>query len=485
MSDIVIAAVNARYSHASLAARCLRANLGPLASRARILEFTLADRPADMLERILAERPRLLGLGVYVWNAGPAADLVARMKALRPDVAVILGGPEVSHEAGAQPIVALADHVIQGEGEIAFAALCERLLRGERPAERVIEASPPDLDGLALPYDLYDTEDLAHRNVYVEASRGCPYGCEFCLSALDRKVRRFPGERVLAALEALWARGARRFKFVDRALHLAVTPEILRFFLDRCEPGAHVHFELVPDRLPEALRPLVAAFPPGALQLEAGIQTLDPEVAARVGRRQDPEAALATVRFLASGTNAHVHADLVAGLPGETLLSLAAGFDRLFDAGPHEIQLGILKRLRGAPIARHDGPFGMVYAPSAPYEIMETSTIPFFDMQRVKRTARYLDLVHNGGGFPSCDALVRDQGPPFARYLELADFLWKETRETHAPSQKLLARGLGLYLEEARGLDPSLVRAAVDRDLARARIPREARYPRRQGRRLA
>src|SRR5262249_8439338 len=154
--------------------RYLMANLGPLRHQAAMLEFDINQKSTDVLETILAQNPKIVAVGVYIWNAEESAKLVADLKHLRPDILVILGGPEVSYETDRQPIVAEADYVITGEGDLAFAELCEKLLRGDRPLMKVIPAELPEFDRIALPYDFYTDHDLAHRVVYVEASRGCP-----------------------------------------------------------------------------------------------------------------------------------------------------------------------------------------------------------------------------------------------------------------------------------------------------------------------
>src|SRR5208282_1280455 len=134
------------------------------------------------------------------------------------------------------------------------------------PAEKIIPAELPDLGQLALPYQFYTDEDVAHRIIYVEASRGCPFSCEFCMSSLDVPVRQFPLPALLDNLENLLHRGVRQFKFVDRTfnLNIATSRTLLEFFLARQSPGLFVHFEMIPDRLPEALRKIIAQFPPGA-----------------------------------------------------------------------------------------------------------------------------------------------------------------------------------------------------------------------------
>ena len=176
----------------------------------------------------------------------------------------------------------------------------------------------------------------------------------------------------------------RRFKFVDRTfnLNIAAEPAILEFFLEGSGPGLFAHFEMIPDRLPEALREVIAKFPAGALQFEVGIQTFDEVVSRNISRRQDYGRLADNMRFLREETGVHVHADLIAGLPGETLECFAAGFDRLVGMGPQEIQVGILKRLRGTPIMRHDQAWEMVYSAHPPYELLRNKLLDFASMQR-------------------------------------------------------------------------------------------------------
>src|SRR5580704_4786779 len=156
---------------------------------------------------------------------------------------------------------------------------------------------------------------------------------------------------------------------------------------------------MIPDRLPEALRNVIAQFPPGALQFEVGVQTFNETVSKNISRRQDYARLEQNFHFLRRQTGVHVHADLIVGLPGETLESFAAGFDRLVALAPQEIQVGILKRLRGTPIVRHDQQWQMAYTAHPPYEILQNKLLDFAIMQRLRRFAKYWDLVGNSGNF--------------------------------------------------------------------------------------
>jgi radical SAM superfamily enzyme YgiQ (UPF0313 family) len=502
MSQIVLTTLNARYAHASFGLRYLLANMGDLAGQTALVEFDINQKTTDILESILAHDPTIVGIGVYIWNASQSLELVAALKRLRPDVTVIVGGPEVSYETDQQAIVGLADYTITGEADLAFANLCRKLLSGKRPLQKVIPAELPEFShGLELPYHLYTPEDIAHRVVYVEASRGCPFRCEFCLSSLDVPVRNVPLERFLAAMQSLLDRGLRQFKFVDRTfnLNLNFSSAILNFFLERYTPGLFLHFEMIPDRLPEALRALIARFPPGALQFEVGIQTFNEEVAARISRRQDNAKVEDNFRFLTSQTGVHIHADLIAGLPGEDLDSFARGFDQLVALGPQEIQVGILKRLRGTPIARHTDEFQMVYTPHAPYEVLQTRDMDFATLQGIRRFARYWDLYANSGNFRSTLPMLWEGVSPFRSFWNftcaiygkkgialqhLAELLFEHLIETH-PAEKVALSLWSDYTRAGRSDRPAFLRPYIaDLPIPRTR-PLSPQFPARQSRHLA
>ena len=484
---IVLATLNARYIHASLGLRYLLANLdrhGGAGLRARTVlrEFTIRREPAQIVAELLATLGRadpgarqIVGLGVYIWNVTQTTEVLRLLKAARPDVRVVLGGPEVSHETAQQEIVRLADHVITGWGDVSFARLCRALLDGAPPLMKVMAGEQPALAQIELPYDEYSDTDLAQRLLYVEASRGCPFKCEFCLSSLDKTAWSFELDRVLAALQQLYQRGARHFKFVDRTFNLKIetSVRILQFFLDRLpragdeDDGAplFLHFEVIPDHLPERLRAMIAQFPPGVLQLEVGVQSFNTAVQQTISRRQDNAASEANLRWLRNHSHAHLHADLIFGLPGETLASFAAGFDRLLDIGPHEIQLGVLKRLRGSPIARHTVAHGMHYAQEAPYTVWQTGAMDAATLQRCTRFARYWEMLANSGRFQhSLALLLQDQagsGSAFAAFMAFSDWLWARTSQTSGFTPEALVDRLAEYLIECAGMAGAPVRAAL------------------------
>ncbi|MDR3166718.1 MAG: DUF4080 domain-containing protein [Treponema sp.] len=478
---IILTTINAKWIHPSLALRLLKANLGEWEDRAEILEFALRQPLEEKTGPILAAAPRILGISVSIWNHRASLELLLALKRAwegNPDGGdcplkpagtapaggqrplgrrplIILGGPEAAYLPEETELLRHADWVLRGEGEVFFRdfvalVLGEKgdlegrsfrtgdsepepgagLIRGlpsvKQVRGKIIEARPLEPASLDPGYRLYTQEDLHRKLLYVEASRGCPFGCQFCLSSLDRQVREFPLEAFLGEMEALLDRGARTFKFLDRTFNLNIgqARRILEFFLDRLRPSLCVHFEMVPGRFPPELREILPRFPPGSLRLEVGIQTFNPETAALIGRSSDPEGELEVLRFLREGTHAIVHADLIAGLPGEDLASFAQGFDRLWAVRPTEIQPGILKRLPGTPLSRQDKDWDMVYSPQPPYEVLETAVLPVRDLDRLKNFARFWELIVNRGAFPDlAPALFPEGKPVFGPFMALSDWL--------------------------------------------------------------
>jgi radical SAM superfamily enzyme YgiQ (UPF0313 family) len=163
MSSITLTTINARHVHAALGLRCLRANLGVLREASRIREFVLGDRPADIAERLLADAPSIIGFGVYIWNVEDTTRVVAILKRVAPQITIIVGGPEVSHETAEQRICALADYVVTGWGDVTFPQLCADILAGKPPAGKVFAGLQPPLADIALPYAEYTDQDIARR----------------------------------------------------------------------------------------------------------------------------------------------------------------------------------------------------------------------------------------------------------------------------------------------------------------------------------
>lgn len=468
---IILSTLNAKYIHASLGLRYLYANLDELQKQAKICEYTINTRPIDIVEKLLEQKPSIIGFGVYIWNCEQTLAVIAQIKRISPEITIVLGGPEISYETEQQSLFEHADYVITGAADKSFYQLCKDILSGTSPAKKILNSKPIQLRELALPYDLYNEEDLKQRIMYIEASRGCPFKCEFCLSALDKTSYPFELERFLSEMETLYQRGARHFKFVDRTFNLKIktTLQILDFFLARMCDDLFLHFEVIPDHLPEKLRDKLRLFPESSLQFEVGIQTFNEQVQTNISRKQNNQKSKDNLIWLRDNTNAHIHADLIFGLPGESLETFSDSFDQLYACRPHEIQMGILKRLRGSPIIRHTEAFDLRFSPLPPYSILSTNTVDFITMQRINRFARYWDMIANSGRFSnSIEFILAEQ--PFENFLKLTDWLFNTTGQTHKINLKRLYE---LVAQACENLFPenylSLVES-MERDYLRSKL---------------
>jgi len=429
--DILLTTLNARYMHTAFGLRYLYANMGELQSSTTILEFTIQQRPIDIVESLLAHSPEIIGFGAYIWNIAEVTKTIELLKQVSPQTIVVLGGPEVSHCPDQPAVVESADYVVMGAAEKSFPELCQLLLSANKPLQKIIHSDELPLDQLKLPYQYYNDEDIKNRLIYVEASRGCPFKCEFCLSSLDKTSKPFELSAFLDAMDNLYQRGARNFKFIDRTFNLKVSSSIaiLEFFLERMTDDLYLHFEVVPDNLPDKLKAVIARFPHHSLQFEIGVQTFDEEIQALISRKQNNIKTCENLRWLREHSHAYIHADLIFGLPSDSLENFAHSFDQLVALNPHEIQLGILKRLRGVPLNRHNEHYGLRYNPEAPYNILCTRDIDFVSMQRVNRFARYWDMIANSGRFKTTLPLLL-ANDAFNHFMRLSDAMFEKAGVT-------------------------------------------------------
>jgi len=449
--------------------RYLYANMGNIQSKTKLIEFNINTRVMDIAESLLKLKPEIIGLGVYIWNATETLQLVKLLKTISPETLIVLGGPEVSYEYQQQELVSCVDYVITGQAELAFKELCDDLFNNKKPVNKIIHPLPLELSEIKLPYEYYNDEDVANRVIYVEASRGCPFKCEFCLSALDKTVYPFNLTIFLVEMEKLYQRGVRHFKFVDRTFNLKATTSIciMEFFLDKMDASnsqnLFLHFELIPDHLPEKLKATIARFPESSLQFEIGIQSLNPEVQTIISRKQNTQKVADNLNWIRNHSQAHIHADLIIGLPGETIDSFANGLNQLYEMNPHEIQVGILKRLKGTPIIRHTNDYDMRYNPLPPFNIVSNNLIRFEEMQRLSRFARYWDLIINSGRFKNTKKTLLSRNA-FYDFLSLSDWIFETTSQTHKISLERLYSLLYIGMINALEFDEQLVTDSLLRD---------------------
>ena len=275
-------------------------------------------------------------------------------------------------------------------------------------------------------------------------------------------------EKLLVEFELLWKKGARNFKFIDRTFNLQIktSNKILDFFLEK-KPPYFTHFEVVPDHFPQSLKAKIVQFPKGALQLEVGIQTLNKEVAITIQRNLNIQKIKENIRFLEIETEAHLHLDLIVGLPGEPLSTFGENLDMLCALSQSEIQIGILKNLSGTTLSRHDNKYGMIYSDIAPYDVLKTAAVSYKEIQQMKRFARFWDLFYNSGNFNHSVRLIWQNSSVFHHFFAFSLWIYIKTEATWKISLDRLAKLLFEYLTDIHKLGKSTVANSITLDLSK------------------
>lgn len=421
---VLILALNSRYIHTMLAARCLKA--AAAAFEPEVSEQNVNLPLTDLLAEVYRRRPDVLAVPTYIFNVACVRALLPEVRKILPACKILMGGPE----AGGDPasFFSLADCILTGEGEQIFPAALEKIREGE-PLPRIWEGEEiPDLDRLPDPYDPEYLAMGKDRILYFESSRGCPFSCAYCMSGRSR-LRNFSLDRVFQALQRVLSARPRLVKFTDRTFNadLPRAKRILAFLLERAGE-TEFHFEMAPELFDEELFDLLAAAPKGLFRVEIGIQSFRRETLTICHRPMREKTVMENLKRLCEMENLTVHADLIAGLPGEGLDSFRTGFDRLAACRPDELQLGFLKVLKGSALSERAEELGLVFSDQPPYEILQTSALSFGELLRLKDAERGADAFFAKGryretlnflcgplsAFELCEALGRGMNRPLS-----------------------------------------------------------------------
>lgn len=433
----VLCALNSKYVHVNLAVRCLSAYADAHAAHfcCTVIEGTVNEPTETLFRRILEAKPHIVAFSTYIWNVSTVRTLCGRLRSVFPDVPILLGGPEVTYAPHVYLTEGVCDYVLRGEGEKPFTALCNALAaklpiptglgicrrNGETGEASVADDTSAlileepyveeELASLESPYTPAYLAALPGRMAYVETSRGCPYSCAFCLSGVCRGVRFFPMDEVKRFLPLVWSSGAGTVKFIDRTFNAdkARAKEILRFISEhRTEipPDVCFHFEVAADRLDEELLTLLEQAPVGLFQLEAGLQSFNPQTLEAVSRHTDLEKLCTNVRRIAASGRVHIHIDLIAGLPYEDFASFRDSFNKAYALNASMLQLGFLKLLYGSALRDSADAYDYVFDSEPPYEIRSTAWLSAEEMTALHAVEDACDRLHNTGRFRDTLAYV-------------------------------------------------------------------------------
>ena len=475
----LLTTLHSKYIHASLALPCLATFCGNDCGELLIREYTVHEPKESLLAQIIACQPDVVAFSVYLWNRQLTLELVACLKRIDPRLKIVLGGSEVSFEADDFFQHYLVDALICGEGELPFRHLLSSWQQGREPAPlpglrtataplTQVTSQLDNLDLLPSPFAA-GLVDLSRGLVYYESSRGCPYCCSFCMSALDDRVRSFSMERIFADLKLLIDADVPQIKFVDRTFNYnnQRSREIFAFILQH-NRSSHYHFEIGAHLLDEQTLALLETVPPGMFQFEIGVQSTLPDTLQRIGRQASLERLAENVHRLRLTANIHLHLDLIAGLPGESYREFLASLDWTAALGGHHLQAEPVKLLPGAPLRKQADELGLVFDPLPPYSILRSADVSYQELERLRGISRLLDLLVNSERFRFLLPLLIEAAGGLAAMLEDIDNYWREHDLYQTPkSQRQIYSHLYNYLQQRfDGESFACCREALARDYA-------------------
>ncbi|MCF6268075.1 MAG: B12-binding domain-containing radical SAM protein [Desulfuromusa sp.] len=433
----LLTTLHSKYIHASLALPCLSVYCGNNCGEILIREYSVNEPKELVLAQIVACDAEVICFSVYLWNRIATLELVDCLKRINSKQQIVLGGPEISFEAEdffeRHPI----DALICGEGEIPLQHVLSAWQGGEKPAPIAGLRLPeyPQKNGLSLLDSLDQIPspfaaglvDLTRGLVYYESSRGCPYTCSFCMSALDEQVRSFSLERIKSDLKILMDNRVAKIKFVDRTFNYnnQRSRDIFSFILQH-NHSSHFHFEIGAHLLDGETLKLLKQVPEETFQFEIGVQSTLPETLQNVGRKASLEHLADNVHFLQANTKIHLHLDLIAGLPGEDYPQFLKSIDWTSALGADHLQIEPVKLLPGAPLRLEAERWGIKFDPNPPYTILQAKKLTFSDLERLRGIGRLLDLLVNSQRFEFLLKRLIEDFSRLSLLLEDLDRFWRK-----------------------------------------------------------
>ena len=453
---ILLVAVNSKFIHSNLAVRLLKAYAGEMPDSVQIMirEYTINQFEEDVLAGLYREHPDVILFSCYIWNWSFIKGLFEDLKKVLPKTQIWLGGPEVSFDPeeilDRYPSV---EGILIGEGEAVFRSLVrEYFVSGEKelsrirglcirdPQPRRTEPAPLlSMDEVPFVYDEESLREFDHRILYYETSRGCPFGCSYCLSSTEKTVRLRSLDKVFRELQFFLDQKVPQVKFVDRTFNINSdhTMGVLRYLTEHDNGITNFHFEVAGDLLTEEELSLMSGMRPGLIQLEIGVQSTNPDTLRAIRRKTDLHRLNAHVERIREMGNIHIHLDLIAGLPYEGYQSFAQSFNDVYAMRPSQLQLGFLKVLKGSPMEEEAETWKIRHRTDPPYEVLESGWLNYGEILKLKRIEEMVELYYNSSQFTrTIRALEMDFETPFSMYEKLADYYEAKGCLLNSPSRE-------------------------------------------------
>lgn len=437
---ILLLALNAKYIHTSLALRYIKAYCKEYEELIYIFETSINNTENEIIKAIYREQPDVIGISCYIWNMSYIKQLIPTLKKILPNTTIILGGPEVSYNSEELLINYDVDLIMEGEGEATWQEYLDYRIKHKKALEDIAglvyknsngeiyktkSRQPLDLSTLPFVYD--NMEGLDHKIIYYEASRGCPFNCQYCLSSIEQGVRFVPVETVKKHMAYFLDKRVKQVKFVDRTFNTRkqFAMEIWNYIIDHDNGYTNFHFEIAAELITEDMYILLETARPGLIQFEIGVQSTNPKVLNIIKRPMPFEDIKKVVLRIKEMNNIHQHLDLIAGLPEEDYASFRQSFIDVMSVRPEQFQLGFLKLLKGSGLRENAKSFGLVYKTEPPYEILYTSSISYDEILRLHSIDELVDKYYNSGRFShTLEYLFACLGNPFD-FFEQFSIFWE------------------------------------------------------------
>lgn len=439
---VLFVSLNAKYVHSSLALRYIKDYCQEYKNNTKILELTINHDENQMIRQIYAEKPDVIGFSCYIWNMADIKKLIPTLKKILPQTEIILGGPEVSYHSTELMEELDIDMIMEGEGEeiwdeyLSYKTSGMPLLKDidgiiykdRLTSQVVINKARKLIDLSKLPFVYDNLDGLEHRIIYYEASRGCPFNCQYCLSSIEKGVRFLPVDRVKQELQYFLDNRIMQVKFVDRTFNTKkkYAMEIWQYIIENDNNYTNFHFEIAAELLDDEMIEALKTARPGLIQFEIGVQSTNIEVLTTIKRRMPFEDIASITNKIKSLGNIHQHLDLIAGLPLEDYSSFRQSFNDVISLRPEQFQLGFLKLLKGSGLRKDASKYGIVYKEEAPYEVLYTDYLSYDEMIRLHNIEEMLERYYNSERFKtSLEYLYTLFDTPFDFYQALANY-WEE-----------------------------------------------------------
>ncbi|HPO04282.1 MAG TPA: DUF4080 domain-containing protein [Bacillota bacterium] len=460
----LLTTLNSKYIHSNLALQYLYAVCANEGERTELREFTVNNPDDYIYGELLRGEYDLICFSCYIWNIERTLYLAETLKKARPGVFILLGGPEVTWRAAEiMKKNKSIDFVLTGEGEERFPKLLKELTKPvpsqgfdmiggllyRKEGRIYVNPASDPVDFTKVPFPFHSLVGEADKIMYYESSRGCPFSCSYCISAIEKGVRALPLERIKEDLSYFVYKNVKQVKFVDRTFNYnnARSMEILRYLMETDNGVTNFHFELCGDIISEELLNLIESARSGLFQFEIGVQSTNEGTLKAIARHCDFSKLSKNVKRIMAMGNIHMHLDLIAGLPYEDYESFANSFNEVYDLRPHMLQLGFLKLLPGTPIRENAEEYGYIFRSKAPYEVISNNSISAKELAKLKMVELLLDMYYNRGGFErALDYLAFERHPhPFSFYEEFSSFYYLKGFQHKSHNKEDLFRILNLY----------------------------------------